>query len=306
MPRVWIAGSINMDVIARTERHPQAGETLLGTDLCYAPGGKGANQAVAAVRLGALTTLVGRVGNDAFGDELVRFLQREGVEVGSVLRVPLATGRALIVVAATAENTIVVVPGANTCLGPRDVRGLVYALGDVLLSQFEIPLNTIEQFFKSGRAAGATTILNPSPARACEALLDLVDILVLNETELAFLRGSDLPAGTPVEEIARVAVCLRTSPRQKVVVTLGANGVLACFGERTLHIPGRRVEAVDTTGAGDCFVGALSAQLARGVVFEDALVYANIAASLCVQKRGAAPSLPDAKAVADVLAELRL
>ena len=189
MGRVFVAGSINMDVVATADRHPRLGETVAGREVFYFPGGKGANQAVAAAKLGAATTLIGRVGTDAFGRDLRAFLAAQGIDLTFVQDTPEAhTGTAIITVA-NADNTIVVVPGANALVSAADVDLPPLAKGDVAVSQFEIPLPAISAFFKRARAAGATTILNPAPApsHSTGELLDLVDILILNESELGLL-----------------------------------------------------------------------------------------------------------------------
>ena len=208
------------------------------------------------------------------------------------------TGTAIITIA-DADNTIVVVPGANALVSAEDVAAPVLAKGDVAVSQFEIPLPTIAAFFKRARAAGATTILNPAPAIACgPELLDLVDILILNETELGVLaqhRTSRYRRRLPVSLKRRGR--LPTASDKIICVTLGKRGVLALVGGEASLIAGRAVKAVDTTGAGDCFVGALAAQLAGGKSIRDALDYANAAASICVQRMGAAPSMPTAAEV---------
>src|SRR5215218_3752995 len=193
MGRVFVAGSINMDVVATADRHPRVGETVAGKAVLYFPGGKGANQAVSSAKLGASTTLIGRLGTDPFGQQLRTFLAAQGVDLAFVKDTPDAhTGTALITIA-NADNTIVVVPGANALVNADDVGLPVLGKGDVAVSQFEIPLPTIAEFFRRARAAGATTILNPAPATRFGAdLLDLVDILVLNETELGLLTGMEL------------------------------------------------------------------------------------------------------------------
>jgi ribokinase len=193
MGRVFVAGSINMDVVATADRHPRIGETVAGTAVLYFPGGKGANQAVAAAKLGTPTTLIGRLGKDAFGDQLKAFLAAEGIDLSFVQQTSQAhTGTAIITVA-NADNTIVVIPGANALVSAADVEAPVLAKGDIAVSQFEIPLPAISAFFKRARAAGATTILNPAPAiEFSRELLDLVDILILNETELGFLTKTEL------------------------------------------------------------------------------------------------------------------
>ncbi len=305
MGRVFVAGSINMDVVATAERHPRIGETVTGDAVLYFPGGKGANQAVAAAKLGAPTRLIGRLGKDAFGDELKAFLAAQRVDLSFVQQTSEAhTGTALITIA-NADNTIVVIPGANALVSAADVAAPVLAKGDIAVSQFEIPLPSISAFFHRARAAGATTILNPAPAiEFNRELLELVDILILNESELGFLaktefRDTDDPA--PFIEAVR---WLQTKDKT-VCVTLGKRGVLALIEGRPLIIPGHTVRVLDTTGAGDCFVGAVAAQLAGGKSIREALAYANAAASICVQRMGAAPSMPTAAEVESVVSTSR-
>ena len=302
MGRVFVAGSINMDVVATADRHPRVGETVAGNAVLYFPGGKGANQAVAAAKLGAPTTLIGRLGTDAFGQQLRTFLAAQGVGLACVKDTAEAhTGTALITIA-NADNTIVVVPGANALVSAEDVGIPVLAKGDVAVSQFEIPLPTISAFFRRARDAGATTILNPAPAKMFgPELLDLVDILILNETELGFLTKTELRETDEPARIVEAARSLRTGSDRMICVTLGKRGVLALTGGDASVITGRAVRAVDTTGAGDCFVGALAAQLAGGKPIQDALTYANAAASICVQRMGAAPSMPTAADVATII-----
>ena len=302
MGRVFVGGSINMDVVATADRHPLVGETVAGKAVLYFPGGKGANQAVAAAKLGVPTTLIGRLGTDAFGQQLRAFLAAQGVDLAHLTDTAEAhTGTALITIA-NADNTIVVVPGANALVSAEDIGAPVLAKGDIAVSQFEIPLPTIAAFFKRARAAGATTILNPAPAtRFGRELLDLVDILVLNETELGLLAGTEL-RDTDDDNSFIEAVRLLPSNRDQIVcVTLGSRGVLAMIDGQPSLIPGRKVKAVDTTGAGDCLVGALAAQLADGKAIRDALAYANAAASICVQRMGAAPSMPTAAEMAAII-----
>jgi ribokinase len=302
MGRVFVAGSINMDVVATAERHPRIGETVAGHAVLYFPGGKGANQAVAAARLGAPTALIGRVGNDAFGDELKAFLKAQGVDLSLLRETEQAhTGTAIITIA-NADNTVVVVPGANALVGDADVAATALAKGDIAVSQFEIPLATIAAFFKRARAAGATTILNPAPAIAFGGeLLDLADILILNETELGFLAKTELRETDDDQRFIEAARSVQASRDKIICVTLGKRGVLALVDGEALIIPGRIVSAVDTTGAGDCFVGAVAARLGGGSSIRDALAYANAAASICVQRMGAAPSMPTAAEVMEVL-----
>ena len=299
MARVYVAGSINMDVVARAARHPRPGETVVGTHVATYPGGKGANQAIAAARMGAETILLGKLGTDAFGNQLRDFLCGQGVKLDYLQQTSAAaTGLALIVVTDDGENSIVVVPGANALLQPDDLANVPFAAGDVVLSQFEIPLGTIQQLFTRARAMGARTILNPAPAQRCPPdVLALADVLICNETELAFFGNTDPIAASSPDAIAAAARRLRTRAEQVIVATLGAHGALAVVGGQELHIPGHRVRAVDTTGAGDTFVGATAACLARGYSIERALRDANTAAAICVQRPGAAPSIPTAAEV---------
>src|SRR6267154_1937717 len=302
MGRVFVAGSINMDVVAMADRHPRIGETVAGTAVLYFPGGKGANQAVAAAKLGAATTLIGWLGKDAFGDELKAFLAAQAIDLSFVKETPDAhTGTAIITVA-NADNTIVVVPGANALVSADDVGRPVLAKGDIAVSQFEIPLPTVTAFFKRARAAGATTILNPAPAvEFGRELLDLVDILILNESELGLLAKAELNDIDDYPRFIGAARSLQAGQDKIICVTLGKRGVLALVNDKPAIIPGRAVTAVDTTGAGDCFVGAVAAQLAGGKPIRDALDYANAAASICVQRMGAAPSMPTVEEVEALL-----
>jgi ribokinase len=301
MGRVFVAGSINMDVVATADRHPKVGETIAGSAVHYFPGGKGANQAVASAKLGAPTTLIGRLGTDAFGQQLRRFLEAQALDLADVKDTAgTHTGTAIITVAET-DNTIVVVPGANALVSAEDVAAVTIAKGDVAVSQFEIPLPTIRAFFQRARAAGATTILNPAPAIMFgKDLLDLVDILILNETELGFLTNTELCDSDDLARFVEASKALQGGGRI-ICVTLGKRGVLALIDGQSSLIAGRAIKAVDTTGAGDCFVGALASQLARGTAIRNALTCANAAASICVQRMGAAPSMPTAAEVAALL-----
>jgi ribokinase len=300
--RVFVAGSINMDVVATADRHPKVGETVAGKAVLYFPGGKGANQAVAAAKLGAPTTLIGRLGSDAFGRELRAFLAAQGIELAFVTDTADAHSGTALITVANADNTIVVVPGANGLVSADDIGAAVMAKRDVAVSQFEIPLPTIAAFFRQARAAGATTILNPAPAvKFGRELLDLVDVLVLNETELGLLIGTELRDTDDDARFVEAVQLLPSNPKQIVCVTLGRRGVLAMIEGKASLVPGRAVKAVDTTGAGDCLVGALAAQLAGGKTIRDALAYANTAASICVQRMGASPSMPTAAEVAAII-----
>jgi ribokinase len=298
--RVMIAGSINMDVVAATDRFPKPGETVAGSAIAFHPGGKGANQAVAAAKLGLRTFLIGRVGRDAFGAQIRSFLGRQGVDIRHVQDVDGSTGTAVITTA-DAHNTIIVVAGANATLDVADVTAEAIQPGDVLLGQFETPRTATLRFFQYGKQSAATTILNPSPAATVDPeLLDQTDIIVLNETELALLSGHPVTDRTAESDLIAAAKALRAHRLGQIIcVTRGAQGVLALVAERTVTIPSRRVTAVDSTGAGDCFTGALAASLASGADLETALHFANDAAAISVQRHGAGPSMPS---VSDITA----
>ncbi|HEX9591555.1 MAG TPA: ribokinase [Bradyrhizobium sp.] len=306
MGRVFVAGSINMDVVATADRHPRIGETIAGKAVLYFPGGKGANQAVAAAKLGASTTLIGRLGRDAFGDELKAFLVAQGIDLSFVQQTSdTHTGTAIITVA-NADNTIVVIPGANALVSAADVEAPTLATGDIAVSQFEIPLPTITAFFQRARAAGTTTILNPAPAvEFGRELLDLVDILILNETELGLLAKAELRDTDDHARFIDAARSLQAGQEKIICVTLGKRGIVALIDGQPHVDLGRAVKAIDTTGAGDCFVGAVAALLADGQPLRSAFRYANIAASICVQRMGAAPSMPTVEEVKAVLSASR-
>ena len=302
MGHVFVAGSINMDVVATAERHPRIGETVAGQAVHYFPGGKGANQAVSAAKLGAQVALIGRLGRDTFGDELKAFLTAQGIDLSFVRQTAETHSGTALITVANADNTIVVVPGANALLSAADVTAPTLAKGDVAVSQFEIPLPTIIAFFERARAAGATTILNPAPARDFgRELLDLVDILILNETELGLLTKTELRDSDDDQRFIDAVRSLQIDKDQVICVTLGRRGILALIDGRPHTDCGRPVKAVDTTGAGDCFVGAVAALLAGGQPIQSAFGYANMAASICVQRMGAAPSMPTAEEVKAVL-----
>jgi ribokinase len=291
--RVVVVGSANTDMVARVARLPLPGETVLGGDFATAPGGKGANQAVAAARLGAVVTLVACVGADALGDAAVLGFEAEGIDTQYVVRDPEApTGVALITVdAATGENSIVVASGANAKLSVGLIQMAAGAIrdADVVVCQLESPLATVQAALQLARDAGKITILNPAPAQALsDELLALVSVLTPNETEAALLAGN--ASATP-EEAAAILLARGVG---QLVVTLGADGVLLASEAETTRLPAHAVSSVvDTTAAGDCFTGALAVALGEGMSLRSAVAFANAAASLSVEKAGAQPSLPN-------------
>ena len=291
MGRVLVVGSVNTDLVARTQQLPRPGETILGSDFTIVGGGKGANAAVAAARLGASVAFVGCLGEDDFGWARLTDLEREGIDTSLVRRSGAASsGVALIVVDSKGENTIVVVSGTNALLGPEDVADLTFAAGDVLLTQLELPLPTVAAALRQARAAGAATILNAAPYNpAALEFLPLVDYLVLNEVEGADLLGwAQVTSQSAPEAIS--AILARGVGA--VALTLGADGAFIGRGEERRHLPSPTVTVVDTTAAGDAFTGALAAGLAAGTDLFAAAERAVIVGSLTVTKAGAQPSLP--------------
>jgi ribokinase len=300
---ITVVGSLNMDLIARTPRFPQPGETIIGDEFRTAPGGKGANQAVAAARLGAQVSMVGRVGRDAFAESLLNNLAAAGVDHTSVIHDPeAATGVALIAVDDAGQNSIVVASGANARLSPVDVDGAEAAIAgaDALLLQLESPLETVTRAAKVARAHGVSVILNPAPARPLpDALLALVDVLIPNESETALLTG--LPVGDPVEAEA-AATALRELGVGTVILTLGERGALLAREDGAEYFPAFEVTPVDTTAAGDAFVGGFAVALAEGRSLAEAVQWGNGAGALATTKLGAQPSLPTRQDLEGLLA----
>jgi ribokinase len=282
-----------MDLVVPLSRLPRSGETVIGDRLQRFPGGKGANQAVAAARLGAEVAMVGRVGNDSFGDELLTNLKKDGVSIEGVEHDPNEpTGAALILVEEGGENMIAVARGAGRMVGEADVSRATKGLRerDVLLLQLEIPMAAVVAAARAGNAAGARVILNAAPAAPLEAgLVSQLEVLVINELEAEAFLGR--PAANPAqaEEAARAAVAMGA---QSAVVTLGAAGAVLAQGNSIHRMKAQRVEAVDTTGAGDAFVGALAAALAAGAALVEAAELAGAAGAAAVTKPGAQASLP--------------
>jgi ribokinase len=303
-----VVGSANADLVIGVERRPGAGETVLGSDLAVHPGGKGANQAVAAARLGARTALLARVGDDDYGRLLLESQRDAGVDTAGVLVGGAPTGVALITVDPSGDNSIVVSPGANARLTPADVRAAadLLASAGVVSLQLEIPLETVAAVAEVVRTAGKNKgprdvgpriVLNPSPPAALPAeVLAVCDPLVVNEHEARFLLGDD-PAGREEAPEAWAAALLARGPRS-VVVTLGAAGALVADRDRTVLVPSLPVKAVDTTGAGDAFTGALAWRLGVGDDLETAVRFAVRVGAAAVTRDGAQESFPTAEEVA--------
>lgn len=294
VPQVVVVGSINMDMVSHSRRLPGPGETLMGEAFVMAPGGKGANQAVAAARLGAPVAFVSRVGTRQHGTELLAALAEEGIATSGVVADPASLpGVAVIMVASEGgENSIVYVPGSNAQLSAADVQASSALLqsAKVVVAQLEVPVPAITQAFELARAAGVTTILNAAPALPVgDTLLALSGWLIVNETEAGQLAGM---ASGSVDEAAAAALALLQRGPQQVVVTLGAQGVLLCSAAGVQHLPARVVTAVDTVGAGDTFVGGLAAGLAEGMSAADAVRLGQAAAAIAVSRSGVQSAMP--------------
>ncbi len=292
---IIVIGSINLDLIASVERLPDPGETVAGDAFKTAPGGKGANQALAAARAGAKVRMVGAVGKDNFATEALALLRDGKIDLSGVGETFASTGTALIMVADDGENVIAVVPGANDSVVTGDLSKAFMKKGDVVLLQQEIPLQTVEAALDAARAAGAVTVLNTAPFRAeAAAFLGKADYVVANETEFDLygqalsLSGRDRPA--------RMRDYAGKTGRT-IVVTLGGDGVLAATPADLLMVPALSITPVDTVGAGDTFCGYFAAGLSSGLPLDQALARAAAAGSLACLKPGAQPAIPLAKDV---------
>ena len=297
---IIVVGSINLDLIANVDRLPEPGETVRGSAFATAPGGKGANQALAAARAGAPVRMVGAVGKDSFAAEALALLKAGNVDLSGVGESFASTGTALILVGADGENVIAVVPGANDSVVPGDIAKTFLKKGDIVLLQHEIPLQTVEAALDAARAAGAVSVLNTAPFRAeASGFLGKADYAVANETEFDLygealsLSGRDRPA--------RMRDYARKTGRA-IVVTLGGDGVLAATPDHFLTVAALKITPLDTVGAGDTFCGYFGAGLSSGLPLEQALRRAAAAGSLACLKPGAQPAIPPAKDVDQALA----
>jgi ribokinase len=281
---VCVVGSANLDLVATTARHPRPGETVLGNNYAEHPGGKGLNQAVSAARSGATTAFVGAVGSDGAGEQLRSVLADEQIDASAVATVDVPTGRALITVDETGENSIVVIPGANATI----TSAVAVPPSSVVLAQLEVPIEAVVAAVTAARAAGSTVILNPAPAAPLPAeLIAACDVVVPNEHELELLGG--------VER-------LLSKGCGAVVETLGAEGADVYMGAGTIRVPAYDVKVVDTTGAGDAFCGALASRLAAGDELLQAVHWATAAGALATTVHGAVPAQPSAASITALLA----
>lgn len=299
---ITVVGSINLDLIATVDRLPEPGETVPSSGFTTAPGGKGANQALAAARAGGEVRMLGAVGRDSFAAEALACLKEGKVQLAGVREAAAATGVALIFVDGNGENVIVIAAGANDTVLPGDLAKAHFAKGEVVLLQHEIPLATVEAALAATAEAGSKSILNTAPFRAEAAtFLAMADYVVANETE--FDLYADVLKLAGLDRRARMADFAGKTGRT-VIVTLGADGVIAVSPEDETHAPALTVTPVDTVGAGDTFCGYFGAGIATGLPLDEALRRAAAAGSLACLKPGAQPAIPHAKEVDEALAKV--
>ena len=298
---ITIFGSINLDLIGGVDRLPRPGETVPGSAFDVAPGGKGANQALAAARAGARVAMIGAVGSDGFSEPALELLHAGGVDLSRVRKVEGTTGVALILVEAGGENVIAVIPGANATMGERDSATLAFSKGDVLLVQLEVPVPAVEAAVRRAREADARVVLNFAPFREdALALIPHATHLVVNESECDLVARA---LGLAVGSLEQQATVIARHYAMTVIVTLGKDGVLAVAGGRTETAPALKVDAIDTVGAGDTFCGYFAAALAEDMPLAKALTFAAAAGSLACTKAGAQPAIPMRSEVERVLAD---
>lgn len=289
MQTIAVVGSLNMDLVVTVPRHPKPGETILGGHYSTYPGGKGANQAVAAARTRGRVKMLGLVGDDTFGVQLRTALETSGVDISQVGVVPGPSGVALITVDAQGENTIVVSPGANSLLLPDRIPLDVLATAEIVLMQLEMPLETVQFVTETAAAAGTSVLLNAAPVEPLpDRLLQGIDYLIVNESEATLL--SEVSIRTKNDALI-AAQRLRQRGIQTAIVTLGNQGVIWSSSTGEGHLPAYEVDVVDTTAAGDAFCGGFAAYLAEGMPLETALKFANAAGAIAITRQGAQPSL---------------
>jgi ribokinase len=298
MSDVFVLGSINQDFVLKVERRPEPGETVTNAELSTHNGGKGANQAAAAALLGTSVTMLGRVGDDEFGEPLVQALREKGIDTSLVERASgKSTGAAFITVTPDGENAITVAPGANRSLSPGDVEAAVEAIGEarVFVAQMEVPVQTVLRAVEISAEKGTRALVNLAPTfEVPRELLEKLDPLVVNEHEAAFLLGREVEG---VKGALSAAPELLSSGPRSAVITIGEDGAVLADGESVEHLPAPEVEVVDTTGAGDAFVGALATRIARGASLREAVAYAVRAGAAAVTKEGAQSALPTPEVV---------
>jgi len=307
MTSITVIGSLNMDIVVRSSRFPGVGETIAGLSCNFFPGGKGANQALAAARAGMATLLVGCVGNDEFGSQLVKGLSRFGVNVSNVIPLEgVTTGTATVVIEKNGDNRIIIVSGANALVSPALIDDIWHEISEsgMILLQHEIPLETVFYIIEKAEKSGIKVVLNPAPFYPIELeILCKVDTLIANETEGTALSGIEIK---DVESATRAAGILHEKGIETVLITLGKRGSVLVNREHSIFQPAYHVETIDPAAAGDTFIGAYAAAVMEGKSTEHALLYSTAAAGLAVTKLGAQPSIPDHKEIIDFLAKMNL
>ncbi len=299
MPNILVIGSLNVDLVVRAPRFPTAGETIQGEDLATIPGGKGANQAVASARQGANVSMLGRVGKDNFGDFLLVNLKENKVNTNLVQRDDASTGSAIIIVNSNGQNNIVLSPGANGKVTPLDVNSASFLGFNLLLLQLEIPLETVLSAAKRARRHGLNIILNPAPAQTLtNELIALTDFIIPNENELSLLTNSPVNDINSAESAARI---LLARGAKNVIVTLGEKGALIVNKDVVKHIAPFKVKVVDTTAAGDAFIGGFANAIIENQALEEAVRHGCACGALATTKFGAQPSLPTKDEVNNLL-----
>lgn len=292
-PTLVVVGSLNMDLVFRAPRAPEAGETLIGYSFTTAHGGKGANQAVACARLGAKVSHVGRVGADAFGRQLKDALAADGIEVQHIsVDAEAATGTAMILVDDQAQNRIVLAPGANARLAAAHLQEALTSIeaAALMILQLEVPLPSVEAAIALARQSRCPVLLNPAPAQQLpDHVWPAIDYLIPNETEASLLTGVSVG---DVASASEAAAILRQRGVKTVLITLGSQGVLIADDQGVRHLPAHPVKAVDTTAAGDTFIGGFAVGRLEGMSVDDAARLGQRAAALCVSRAGAQPSIP--------------
>ncbi len=287
MKNILVIGSLNMDLVINTDRLPQAGETIHGTGFAHFPGGKGANQASACARAGGNVKMLGKVGNDAYGDILLKNLSHDGVNINAIEKEDISTGVAVITVF-NGENTIILDKGANGLVDKDYIDRHMDAIdwADYIVMQYEIPMETVVYVAQIVKSKGKALVIDPAPMMDAPAeLYRMADIILPNETETAQLTGIENDNEAAVKKMYDMGC-------KNVIMTLGKKGCLYYNGENMIAQPAYKVKAVDTTGAGDCFTGSLVAHLASDKTIEEALEFASKASAIAVGRRGAQPSFP--------------
>lgn len=305
MSSVVVVGSLNMDLVASTKKMPRAGETVIGASFQQIPGGKGANQAVAIARLGGNVRMIGTVGDDGFGDTLVEALNKDKVDTAFVRKEnDCSTGVAVITVDEQANNSIIVIPGANYRMTIEDIDNCIDQINesDLVVLQLEVPIEVVKHTLVKAKELGKYTILNPAPAQYLDNdIISKVDLLIPNETELEILSGITIKDQNDILEAGRRLIA---SGVKELIVTLGEQGCLYLTGKEYRYFKAYKVSAIDTTAAGDSFVGGITIGLMNGLEMDQAIELASKVGALTVTKQGAQSSLPYLEAVTQFKGEL--